>query len=383
MKRIWKCGLTGALAGAAAIAIICSPTVGSAQDFDPGLTHWEAANTLIMPYDVTGNHESFQIVSKIGPAVCDDPADCENPIATHWAFWSKDCDHLGDVFICLTQNDTVVVDPKHLQAQTQKPDKSGALLLGDEINVDKVGGDAAKGLVTVTAYRANIGQSGLGCEAVDAAAFDDGQLVGGWTIANTSTGAAFGNDAVGLATDGTIPVVPAAIDSTNVRIQTFNPTSLGDSLVMLLGVQDAATTPQGVGIYANEIAPMAKSSQGDPTVRCDATVYDNLENARSLPRVEFTCAGFAPISDNIGKPSILGPGIPLNSSGFVKLDNCTSFNEDPNNITCSGPSGRCIFSPNGDRQDQFLFGFHGQSIGTFGAMISGKYTNASIGSVGG
>jgi hypothetical protein len=373
MKRIWKCSLTGALVAVGAIAVVCSPRVASAQDFDPGLTHWEAANTLIMPYDVTGNHESFQIVSKIGDFNCDDPLACDNPIATHWAFWSKDCDHLGDVFICLTQNDTVVVDPRHLQAQTQRPDKSGALLLGDEINIDKVGGDSAKGLVTVTAYQANIGQSGLACEPAAGPVFDDEQLVGGWTIANTTTGAAFGNDAIGLTTDGSIPIVPAAIDSTNVRIQTFNPNGLGDSEVILLGVEQQ----EGVGNFGDEIGPMGK---GDPTVRCNATVYDSLENARSLPNVEFLCAGFAPIADKIGTPSILGPGIPLNSSGFVLLDNCSSA--DDLDIGCTGSDGRCNFSPNGDRQDQFLFAFHGQAIGTFGVMISGKYTNASFGPIG-
>jgi len=378
MNRIRKLSWMGAFVAVVAAAAVCSPGRAAAEDFDPGLTHWEAANTLIMPYDVTSNRESFQIVSKIGPSTCDDPTACENPIATHWAFWSKDCDHLGDVFICLTQNDTVVVDPKHLQSQTQKPDKSGALLLGDEINIDLVGGASAKGLVTVTAYVANIGQSGLECEPDVSHTLSEGQLVGGWTIANSATGAAFGNDAIGLGTDGTMALIPTTIDPTNIRLQTFNPKDLGDSEVILLGIEEL----QGVGNFGNEIGPMIK---GNPTVQCNATVYDNLENARSLPNVEFNCSGFAPIADKFiasgdtTTKSILGPGIPLNSSGFVLLSNCTSSDEE--SLGCTQAGGRCTFGPNGENANQFLFAFHGQAVGTFGAGIAGKYTNAAVGAV--
>ena len=69
-------------------------------------------------------------------------------MATHWSFWSESCDHLADVFICLTPRDTVVVDPTALQGQIQNGQDNTNT--GPVINLS-----GEKGFVTVTAFDAD------------------------------------------------------------------------------------------------------------------------------------------------------------------------------------------------------------------------------------
>ena len=62
---------------------------------------------------VVGWTEEANAVSERGPRKS------TSAVASHWSFWSESCDHLADVFICLTLRDTVVVDPTALQGQIQ------------------------------------------------------------------------------------------------------------------------------------------------------------------------------------------------------------------------------------------------------------------------
>ena len=107
-----------------------------------------------MPFDVTTNKASFQIVSRIGGG---DPV-----IGTHWSYWSKDCRHLADVFICLTHDDTVVVDPTALQGEIQSPNPPTNTKTGPVINLS-----GELGMVTVTAFTVDTGASGLECRIAD------------------------------------------------------------------------------------------------------------------------------------------------------------------------------------------------------------------------
>jgi hypothetical protein len=115
-----------------------------------------------MPFDVTGDRASFQIASRIGPSLGG------AALQTHWVYWSADCRHLVDVFIALTDNDSVVVDPRRLQGQVQAVNPPRNHPVGPVIDVA-----GERGVVIVTGLAP-------GGSATP-------QLVGAWTIADPTT----------------------------------------------------------------------------------------------------------------------------------------------------------------------------------------------------
>jgi hypothetical protein len=355
-SRIMKKGtfLKLSLGVAAAAAMTLSMTSRASADLLSSITFTEPAETLVMPFDLSTGKASFQIVSRIGGG---DPV-----IATHWSYWSKDCRHLADVLICLTRDDTVVVDPSSLQGEIQNNLQN--IKTGPVINLT-----GELGLVTVTAFTASTATSeGRECVIDDVTAVVPDQLVGSWTIANTATKAAFGHDAIGM-TSANFPDAATFFGDSSTRLpfflQTFNPTTLTDSEVIFLTVEFGDFSGNG-RFQGSEIGPITFS--GSPKVCCDATFIDNLEVQVSLPDVCFDCVGFAPISDNVaptGETSLIPPTTAVNSSGLLQLTNCTVA--DPEGSTDRTSIGE-------SSQTQFIFAFHGQAVGPFGTIANGKYT---------
>jgi hypothetical protein len=332
------------------------------------VTTMEPARALVMPFDETTNKKSFQIVTRIGG---DDTG--TGVIATHWSYWSKDCNHLADVFICLTRKDTVVVDPTALQSEIQSPNPPANNKVGPIINLT-----GESGMVTVTAFEADTGSSGLACNVLAPDSTVADAIAGAWTIANTTTNAAFGNDALGLDAagenggGGDLPSAATFLgdDSTRIPfyIQTFNPSSLTDSEVIILTVESSVTSGNG-RFQGFEIGPF--SQNGSPKACCDLAFIDNLEVVTSLPDFCFDCVGFAPISDNVaetGEVSLIPPITTVTTSGTLEISNCSSL--APSEVDVSGLSS---IGGNSDGL-QFIFGFHGQAVGPFGAMSAAKYT---------
>lgn len=294
------------------------------------ITRTEPAGTLVMPFDSTSGKVSFQNVSRVGAT------DISGAIATHWVYWAANCDHLADVFICLTPRDTVVVDPTALHAEVQKGAEN--VSVGPVIDL---GGK--RGLVVVTAYAAD-----SKCRVPDQPTPLDRAIVGSWTIANTNTNTGYGSDAIGFPVTGVFPN-PAVLADVGVRIPTYAPESLTDSVVIVLPVK----YPGGSGPFSNEVGPLKG-------VITDNTFIDNLESAVSLPNLELKCVGFNPISAATavekGDPPIIPDTFALDRSGFLELTNLR---------TSSGPlSGK-----------KFVFAFHAQGIGPFGTVAAGKYTS--------
>lgn len=334
-------------AGLAALAVVAlAPRAGA--ELEGAATLLQPAGTLLMPFDNTANHASFQIVTRVGGGT--------GPIATHWSYWAEDCRHLVDVFVCLTPQDTKVMDPTRVQGETQAPNPPVNTGVG---SVTDLTGE--RGLLTVTAFAASTGSSGLACDVVDAEAVLFGELVGGWVIANTATSAAFGADAIGLQPDA-LPEPSLYVVQGGLHIQTFNPQSLGDSEVIVL----TAEVPAGNGVFSDvEIGPIQRDRPDGWHVCCDVTFTDNLEVTTSLPDLCMECAGFHPISDlqaEAGEASLIPPNTTIDSPGFLRLRNCESANGD-------GQADEL-----GADFEQFLFGIHGQAIGPFGAAIHAKYT---------
>jgi hypothetical protein len=207
-----------------------------------------------MPFDATTGRVSFEIVSRVG-------APQSTPLRTHWVFWSADCRHLADVFIALTERDTVVVDPTRLQGQTQTLNPPVNVPQGPRVDLS-----GEQGVVIVT--------------AIDAGGAIAPQLVGGWTIASAATATSYGGDAMGISLDGTLP--DASILDGGITIPTFNPETLTTSDVILIGLES-----DGSGVR-----PIARASDdlGGAHVCCAASVTDNLELSLFFPEVCFACA---------------------------------------------------------------------------------------------
>ena len=311
------------------IAVLLSAAPALAQQ----VRQVSPASVLVMPFDATANKASFQIVSRIGPSV-GEPA-----IQTHWIYYAADCRHLVNVTVWLTENDTVVMDPRAVQGQIQALNPPENNPVG---SVTDLSGE--RGVVTVTA-RVN-GGSSL-------------QLIGGWNIADTTTSAAFGADAIGLVDEQVLP--DSGLLDGGLFLPSFDPSVLGDSQIIAIGLE----------ADGNGIVPISRPSDelDGAHVCCDVSFIDNLETGFSLPTFCFECVGFATMAGVIDPDEVplIPPSSAVTSPGFVNLRNCRSGNFD----------GSADVIGQGDFQ-HFIFAFHGQALGPFGAAMSGTYTRAAV-----
>lgn len=347
MKGI-KFGL-GAAVAAAALAVC--PTA-QAQDLGGAVTFFEPAITLVMPFDVTEGHASFQLVSQIG-------SEDSKVIATHWSYWSESCDHLADVFICLTLRDTIVVDPTALQGQIQSGQQN--INTGPVINLT-----GEKGFVTVTAFDADTNSQT--CSPQDPTApSGTASLIGSWVVANKATNAAFGNNAIGLVDPATLPDASTflpADGTAGLFLQTFNPLDLTDSEIFFIGLQIEGGNAQ---FTTSEVGPIQARLSNGAAVCCNAQYYDNLESFVSLPDVCLTCSQTNKIAENdplkaIKLDALIPATVPADSSGFVRLTNCLVGTVDGDAPIEEAESS------------SFLFAFHGMAVGPFGTSALGRYT---------
>ena len=291
----------------------------------------QSAGVLVMPFDVTTGHKSFEIVSRTGGEFSG------LPVQTHWVFYAADCRHLADVMIALTEKDTVVVDPTHFQGETQSTNPPVNQPVGPVVDLS-----GERGIVVVTAFNPSHAIAPV--------------IVGGWTLANLATSSAFGGDALGVSADGSLPD-PAILDG-GITIQTFNPALLSDSEVVLIGIESD-------GGSVHPIDRPIKGRDG-AHVCCAASVSDTLELTISIPDVCFDCVGFSAISAALAGPdgsSLLPPGLVLGSAGIVELSDCQ---------TAARGGGTAPLGT--DEFEQFLVALHGQAVGPFGIVITGKYS---------
>lgn len=342
--------------GVAAVALAVS-VLGASKSHalvdDPFTSFTQPANALVMPFDVTDDQVTFLLASNIGGLSPVGDAFIAG-VTTHWTFWSETCDHLADVFICLTLNDTVVVDPRELSAID-----AGNNPIGPQIDLS-----GNRGLVVVTAYATDeicSDASVRGYELVDNA------IVGTYTFADTTTQASFGNDAIGLGTFFGDRTELPEIDATDFSLQTFNPETLDDSVVVLLSLREHG----GSGASAQyEVGPNSSN------IRADLVFYDNLEIPTSLPEADIRCAKFTSLIP--GQNSCAGgpnAGAPCNSNLDCPNGTCSFALIPPTvSLLSSGILRLSNFTPAiGGETDRFIYGIHGQAVGNFGGSSNMKY----------
>ena len=312
---------------------------------DPFTTKTQPANTLVMPFDATTGRTTFLLVSNLNGT----SGSGVGAVTTHWSFWSDSCTHLLDVPICLTLNDTIVVDPTNVapidaanHAQATSADLTGN-----------------RGFVTVTAYKTDANCADASVESFQLV---DDALVGTMTLADSALGKAFAIDAVGLGVDpsGSFVELPNLLLSPDgssgfLDIDTFNPGTVDESIVILLALKENA------GALPGEVGGI-----GAP-VTANVAFYDNLEIHTSLPDTSIPCALF---SSTV--PSATGSLVPatvtLDSSGFVQLTNIK---------VGSTPVG----NPDGSGRGTWVYGFHAQVVDKYSAASSAKYQVIDAGAV--
>ena len=296
---------------------------------DPYTSFTQPANALVMPFDETDGHATFFLVSNIsGLSPAGDGFIAG--VTTHWSYWSEDCSHLADVYVCLTLNDTVVVSPADVSAID-----AGNNPIGPQIDLS-----GNRGFVVVTAYATDEICSD---SSVRGDVLVDDAIVGTYTMANIESQASFGNDAIGLGTDffGDYTELPKA-GYDKFTIQTFNPETLDDSTVVLLSLKEKSGSGSTA---AYEVGPNTANT------RIDLVYYDNLEIPTSLPEAVINCAEFTTVIPGVG--ALIPDTISLLSSGILRLDNFTP--------AIGGETGR------------FIYGIHGQAVGNFGGSSNMKY----------
>lgn len=331
-------GRWNALISLISLAGLLAPGTVHALRDDVFTSETQPANTLLLPFDVTDDHQTYVQVSNVAGV----SSSSAPKITTHWAFWSDSCTHLVDVAICLTLNDTVVVDPRDVSAITESNERVGP--------VANLSGE--RGFLTVTAYATDDSCGGpdvLGLRLVDDA------IVGGITLADDGTNAAIGLDGIGLGLDptGTFVDLPDLLLSPSgsegfLDVQTFPIPDLELAQVIYLAVAE------NTGNLAGEIGPIGRD------VTANATFYDTLEVPISLPSIEIECARFASLHST-GDDPLIPPTVTIESSGLYRLTNV---------FAGSDPVGDAD-GQNGN--DTWLYGAYAQSIGPFGAGSRAKY----------
>ena len=298
----------------------------------------QPGTTLVMPFDATTGRTSFLLVSNLAGTSGSGVAQ----VTTHWSFWSESCEHLVNVPICLTLNDTIVVDPTNISPTNAANEPVGP-------SADLSG---SRGFVTVTAYKTDgtcADASLNGFQLVDDA------LVGTMTLADAAIGKAFAIDALALGVDETgsfveLPDLLLSPDGNQgfLSLQTFNPQTIEESIVILIALKENS------GRLAGEVGPIGSN------VSANVSFFDNIETRTSLPDTSIPCTLFSSaVPSDTGS---LVPGtVTLDSSGFVQLTNIQ---------VGSTPVGD---ADGNDGNDTWLYGFHGQSVSMYAAASSGKY----------
>lgn len=231
----------------------------------------QPATELVMPFDATTGKASYLLVSN--PYASSRAAAA---VSTHWVFWGENCQELADFSICLTLNDTVVVDPTN----------TGGIDANNEPVGPAVSLSGKRGLVTVTAYETDRNCSDY---ARTGGVLSSNALVGTFTVADTSAGYSFGNDALGLFAENGKVVLPPLGEVDRYVFQILNPSSVQASLVVTAWLQ---TGSDGV---------VAPTSGGRSFF---TTFYDTVESATSLPNVNVGCTDFRTVTgDSYGSPS--------------------------------------------------------------------------------
>jgi hypothetical protein len=234
-----------------------------------------------MPYDLTAGHVSYLAAQNTH----------DDSVATHWTFWAEDCSLRAQVEICLTQDDSVVVDPTRLVSIDAENEPTG------DTAVDLSG---TRGFATVTALAADEDcrrRTGSGHRIVD------GALTGAYSIAELEQNSAYGSSAIVLpAPNGIVELPDRGLESLD--LYTWNPDTLTKTQVVVIGLRE------NEGELPGEVGPMGAGASS--RVQASLAYVDTIEVVSALPDVDIGCVFF-------GDAQTLVEPVGAESSGFFRL----------------------------------------------------------------
>ena len=295
----------GFAVGTLGILAAANPTRAAVDTFT---LRGQPANALVMPFDLVERTTLFLVSNVAGVSPIDGGSGGSIAgVSTHWAFWSRNGDHLFDANICLSLNDTVAVDASNVQSVDAGNQRFGPV--GDL--------SGKRGFVVVTAYATN--------ETCDPGTLTglhlvNGALTGRFTISNLADAGSIGDGALGFATlDGVSTTLPdvklspsdISFDRSFISIQTFNPAILESSTAIFLALEE-----RGAGApWTGEIGPLRKP------VTAWSVFYDDLEIATSLPDLSFRVMRFVQLGPAPG--GLIPATVSVASAGELRLERWT------------------------------------------------------------
>lgn len=288
----------------------------------------DGASALVLPFDATPGNVSFLAVHHRGSV---------SGVRTHWTFWSEECEPLLEVQVCLPAEGGVVVDPTNVVDADPPGNLSGV-----------------RGFVTVTAY-----ETGETCDPATpvAGVLASGALFGSFTLASVGTGAAFGGEAIAVPSDesGSYADLPGdgSERQSALHLQSFAPATLDVSRVALFALRERR------GLGGHRSAELGPAGNAVSEVVASARFTANDGTVTALPDLGFGCALFASLRGD--DPAALlpaGTAAELDVGGVLEV-------EDPR------IDGEAV------GETTWLYGFHGQALGTFGVLAVGRAETAT------
>jgi hypothetical protein len=307
------------------IAFLFAASVASAQT-----TPVTEVNTAALtgPFDMSPGRITYLTIHAPGAF---SPSSGLPQVLVHVTFWSEACAHLADLEVCLTKDDSVVLDLRNLHSVGLDNQQLSS-------SFDLTG---QRGAWTAHAFES------------DARCRDPGDLgyrlvpesiTGTWSIADVATHGAFGDRAQGLEVDaaGDIAVPDERFEALDVSF--LAPDSLSASTLAVWTVLERG------GDLPHEIGPVRVP------IAARASTFDNEEVRLSLPDVVVGCALFSSLIPGVGNviPEFAMPA----SSGFLRLSS-PRFVED---TTIVGG-------------DVWIYAHHGEMLGPFGTGNRASYVN--------
>jgi len=299
---------------------------------DPFTSQAQPANALIVPFDAV-DRSTMIVVSNLTGKTEVEGGGFLLGVTTHWVFWDRRGGHLADVWICLTLNDTIVVDPTNLSDidVANHPIRPVIDLSGQ------------RGFAVITAYQTDeICTDGA---TVGATLVNDA-ITGGFSI-TSANGTELSGNALGLATDasGSFTNLPDFRLSTggvgSLDLMALDPSVLESSLVVLVALKERK------GALSGEVGPLPKR------VTAPLVFYDDWEVPTSLPDVTFRGARFTSFMPG---PGGLAPDtITFGSPGIFRLTDVRAGNTP---VGCNS----------------FVYAFGASTVGNLTTSLSGQYS---------
>lgn len=233
-----------------------------ALDDDPAMSLTSRAASLTVPYDLTEkngqNRVSFIRLTAPGAKSPDDVLGEVPKVAVHLAAYTEDCRHEADMWLCVTRDSTITVDPAGLTSLHFDPDTKSLVEVGPKVDLS-----GERGVITLTAYETDRACSPGGGRLVDDA------LIGAWSISDNTTSATCSGPAFGHGLDESgsfVQLNEPGYDFDRVSVGTYNPSLIEALDIGIVLQEEAGQEPGELGPIVGEVNGRSRFCDGESEV---------------------------------------------------------------------------------------------------------------------